>query len=1265
MATAAFQLPLQRHRNQRLFSDHYLNEILPERPEWLALAGEAGAALAEVRAIWRAFRPSANEAQTEHELIRPVLAALGHVFEVQPALATPDGTKRPDYVLYRDGAALAANKNQTLTEALLQAGGLAVADAKAWDRPLDVAVKTAGGDPFTNKTPGWQIFFYLLHSGLAWGILTNGRLWRLYHRASAHRLDHYYEVDLPALLETDDPRAFLYFHAFFRRAAFEPGPLGLAALLAASASHTRAVGDTLKAQIFDALRHLAQGFLDYAPNGLASDPATLRVIYDNSLIVLYRLLFVLYAEARDLLPLRENPLYRDRYSLAAIIKDVADDLRFGIRLLPGSATLWSRLQALVHVIDTGSPALNVSTFNGGLFDPARHPFLERYAVGDGHLQQALDRLARVNGEAVDYRDLAVRHLGTIYEGLLEYQLATIPPEGGWTIDLVNDKGERKVSGSYYTPDYIVEHIVDQTVGPMLRAAIADGETEAEKIQAVLDVNVLDPAMGSGHFLVEATEYIARFLVDQAITPGADRAAESDLAYWKRRVAQSCVYGVDLNPLAVDLAKLSLWLATVAKDRPLSFLDHHLRTGNALVGARLDDLRLTTPEAPAKRRAAKTAPPAEQLALLDEDSFRVQMRGAVARMWTIEETAGATIEEVKEQERVHDELRQMVTRRYGRLADLVTAQHFGLSIPPDPALWQGLADYATGRAVAATAREYPAWLEEAETLAERHRFFHWELEFPEVFFDRHGQSLGPAAGFDAVIGNPPYVRQEQVSAFKPYFAAAHAPVYHGVADLYVYFYRQGLELLQRGGRLSYIVTNKWLRAGYGEPLRGYFAERAAIEQIVDFGHAPIFPDADTFPCILVARKRGENEPEDGADQTRIALFPREALGRVTVPAYVEEHGYPVPSRRFTSQPWSLERAEVDDLMAKIRRAGVPLTEFTGVKPYRGVLTGLNEAFLIDTPTRDRLVSADPRSAEIVKPYLRGQDIKRWTPEWAGLWLILLKSSGDHAWPWSSAGEGAEDVFAQTYPALHAHLKPMEAKLRKRQDKGRHWWELRSCAYYSLFEQSKLMYQEIQFHSAYSYDTQGFLCNNKGFFLPAGDRYLLAVLTSPLMWWHNWRYLPHMKDEALSPVGDLMVSLPIAPATDAIRTEADQAVTRLTALTGKRRAASAEMLDWLRVEFEVAAPGQRLEGFAALAEDAFIEEVRRVRPRAAGRLTPAALRDLRAAFGQSAPAVRALEAESQTLERRLSDLVNAAYGLTPEEVDLMWRTAPPRMPVGAPG
>ena len=609
-------------------------------------------------------------------------------------------------------------------------------------------------------------------------------------------------------------------------------------------------------------------------------------------------LFVLYAEARELLPVQGSPAYRDSYSLHALKRETAARLDAGRALLPTTATLWPRLHALFGLIDKGSPPLLVATFNGGLFDPARHPFLNAHAVGDAHLQAALDKLARVAGQFVDYRDLSVRHLGTLYEGLLEYHLeeeaaetaptprpSPVPGEGGmtgdperpsasgsvsdsplplagegrgvgatvlnpWTVALLNDKGERKATGSYYTPDYIVKYIVEQAVGPRLRQAVAEAASDDARVRAVLGVNVLDPAMGSGHFLVEATEYIARFLIDQALPVEADahspQAQEPDLLYWKRRVAQSCVYGVDLNPLAVELAKLSLWLTTVAKDRPLSFLDHHLRAGNALVGARLADLQFGGPKPRPKKKSAE---PAGQMTMLADDTFRRSLSAAVDYMWLIEGSAALTAADVKQQEKLYVKLRESLSTKYSRLANLVTASHFGVAL--DHHLWKPLAAYALNEE-SASHPKFAEWVAQADDAAERLRFFHWELEFPEVYFDKRGQPLGEAAGFDAVVGNPPYVQREKLGLFRPFLAAEYPAVYHGMADLSVYFLGQGLRQLQKGGVISFITSGTFQKLNFGAPLRQHMADHATLEELVEFGEQQVFSDATTYPVIFLLR-----------------------------------------------------------------------------------------------------------------------------------------------------------------------------------------------------------------------------------------------------------------------------------------------------------------------------------------------------------------------------------------------------------------------------
>jgi hypothetical protein len=270
-----------------------------------------------------------------------------------------------------------------------------------------------------------------------------------------------------------------------------------------------------------------------------------------------------------------------------------------------------------------------------------------------------------------------------------------------------------------------------------------------------------------------------------------------------------------------------------------------------------------------------------------------MRTAAGFMNQIETLRSDTLAEVQQAEGLYRQVVEEVTARARQVADVWTARAFGLP-DLDETVWNGLARYLLHGGFELP--QYGRLLAQAGDLAARHRFFHWELEFPEVFFDASG-GLIPGAGFDAVIGNPPYVRQEQVSAIKPYLAQAHSAVYDGVADIYVYFYHQGLELLRPNGRMSYIVTNKWLRAGYGEPLRGYFARSALVEQIVDFGHAPIFADADTFPCIIALRKPESDQQDDKVVQTEICLFPREVLGQVELPAYIRQHRYTPDGHKF--------------------------------------------------------------------------------------------------------------------------------------------------------------------------------------------------------------------------------------------------------------------------------------------------------------------------------------------------------------------------------
>lgn len=525
-------------------------------------------------------------------------------------------------------------------------------------------------------------------------------------------------------------------------------------------------------------------------------------------------------------------------------------------------------------------------------------------------------------------------------------------------------------------------------------------------------------------------------------------------------------------------------------------------------------------------------------------------------------------------------------------------------------------------------------------------FKWEQEFSEIL---------SAGGFDVVLGNPPYVRQEFLSAFKPYLQKQY-DCYDGVADLYTYFYEQGFKLLKPGGVLSYIVTNKWLRAGYGEGLRRFFAERSELERIIDFGHAPIFKDADTFPCIVVLRKPigAIGGALDGALKSKrspvlICPVPREVLAGLDLKRYVEEEGFTVDPGRFSASAWSLEHPAVDALMAKIRRVGVPLVDFAGVKPFYGIKTGFNQAFFIDQKTKENLITKSPKCSEVIKPCLRGQDIGRWFYDWNDdVWLI----------------EANKDLDISKYPEIKHHLEAFRSQLQKRAGQ-QEWWQWQaSPASMEIFHKTKIIYQEIQFHSSFSWDSSGKLINNKCFAIPDPSFSLIAILSSPLMWWYNWRNLPHMKDDALSPTGILMTNLPISLfSKDDHEIQAEENTEEIIELTKKNYQVQRDLIDWLHIETNLEKSSRKLQDPTSLDLEDFKKEVKKC----AAKGTTFGLkkyREITDIYNEAIPQLRQNNTEIRQLEHRLSDLVNQAYQLTPDEIALLWKTAPPRMPIDPP-
>lgn len=928
-ASSQLRLALGPYANLKLFSDHFLEERLGEMRGFADV--DARGLLHELTMLWESERgglAGANEAQTEERFIKPVLQRLGFSYTVQAGVRSATGRRQPDYARF--------------------------------DRPLD------GRHGADREDPVAQIVNYIVLTRCRWGVLTNGRLWRLYAAEGDLLEGAAYQVDLVELIEQGDDALFRFFAAFFSAGAFAPHPDGrcfLDHVLAESDANAVRVGRLLEEQIFGAVPLIAEGLLgadDRAPEALAA-------ALDNALVLLYRMLFCLHAEARELLPVG-NPHYL-AYSVRRQRERLARDVDAGRVFARASDDIYNDLRALFRMIDSGEPALGVSEYDGGLFSAARHPYFESRSVPDDLLAPALDRLYRVDGQNVDYRDLSIRHLGTIYERLLEYRLE----DQAGMLRLSRSDGRHR-SGSYFTPEFIVDAIVERALDPVLTAistrVASAGLRGDEALDALLSVRVCDPAMGSGHFIVGAAAYVAQWAV-------TDPSYDSDLSLLEvqRLVAERCVYGVDVNPMAVELARLSLWLATVRHGEPLAFL-HNLRCGNSLVGASLDDL-LGGGETVFADRLARDA--------------EALLRGVAAIAERASHT-GADVDEKEAQARAVEALRAPLEE--------VAAE----TIP-------------------------------ADLVAEAGSPFHWELEFPEVFLRRDGFPRDDG-GFDVVIGNPPYVRIQELGRRLADYARATYASARGSFDTYIPFIERGIGLLAPHGRLGFIVPNKFLRLDYGARLRRLLSDSRLVEEIIDFGDAQIFEGATNYTAIVVL----DNAGRDGFAYRRAAgdaAAVRRALtgGQPPAERFSEAH--------FGSGPWILTSGDERRLIDRLAEGAERLDAVAG-PIFTGLQTNADPVYILEdrghwrshgalySRALEREVELEPA---FLHPLASGRDIEPFAIDPLRTWLLFPYRRSDGQMrlaTWEQIGAS---------PRAAAYLVANEATLRGR-ERGRMdregWW-----------------------------------------------------------------------------------------------------------------------------------------------------------------------------------------------------------------------------------
>ncbi len=535
----------------------------------------------------------------------------------------------------------------------------------------------------------------------------------------------------------------------------------------------------------------------------------------------------------------------------------------------------------------------------------------------------------------DFSAIDADVLGNIYEQYLSHILRKTEKRA----KLESKEAHRKEQGIYYTPTYIVEYIVRNTLGEILKK---------KKLKDIEKIKVLDMACGSGSFLLKAFDaidlYYQKHDREYAQTK-LDLEHETARITKKIKILKNNIYGVDLDPKAVEIAQLNLLLKTAETRHRLPDLRDSIKCGNSLIS--------------------------------------------------------------------------------------------------DPA----------------DAGE---------------RAFDWNEEFADVMKE---------GGFDVIVGNPPYVRQEELLPIKPYLQANYE-TYHGTADLFVYFFERELKMLKEGGYFGMIVSNKWLKAGYGLPLRR-FLSKFHIEQFIDFGDLKVFESATTYPCIIIIKK--VNKPN-----SKIKVCNVKTLDFGSLEEYVKGNHFSVNQKSLDDRGWNFQKSENAGVLLKIKKVCVPLSEYVDENVFRGVLTGLNKAFIIDERTRNDLIHEDPKSAEIIKPFLTGNEIRRYGIESKGRYLIFTRRGVD----------------IERYPAIKKHLERFKKELTPKkstsQTIGRKpgnyaWYEIQDViAYHKEFKKPKLVYGKITTHPRFTIDRSGYLVNDSNFFFPSIDYALLSILNSKIGW-----------------------------------------------------------------------------------------------------------------------------------------------------------------------
>ncbi|MBM3087332.1 class I SAM-dependent DNA methyltransferase [Campylobacter jejuni] len=699
-------------------------------------------------------------------------------------------------------------------------------------------------------------------------------------------------------------------------------------------------------------------------------------------------------------------------------------------------------------------------------------------------------------------------------------------------------------GSFYTPSFITSYMCKESITKVvldkfnaqfdldvknineLRKSLRKEDKKAQK-ELLNSIKICDPAVGSGHFLVSALnvmlsiydelnlfdeEFYLEVQNDEILITGRkgefieykrpstpkDKAhlIQQELFHTKKDIIENNLFGVDINPNSCEITKLRLWIELLKHSFYQSFDDenyHDLKTlpnidinikcGNSLVsyfetGKSLNHYPNIKERINKYKRIVKDY---KEGFYTDKSHINQEIKNLKISFKNF-----CFADKFKKEMKSFNDKCEKYSKKYGNFL-AVDDENLKFFVSANLTLFDFDEKEAT--------KEFANLKKEYDNIfnLESNHPFEWRFEFPEILDDD-----GNFKGFDLIIGNPPYIRQEELKELKPHLAKNYK-VYKGTSDIYTYFYELGFNVLKdRGGVLSYITSNKYTRAGYGEALREFLLKNVKFLEYTDLNGIKVFDSATVDTSILCFEKSKSKDNK----------FKYLALSNEILKTCAYDIGLYKDFAEFSQNSLSKESFTFSDentsaLKAKIERIGTPLKEWHGLNIYRGILTGYNEAFIITTEKRNEILAnckdeaEKERTAKLIRKMLRGRDIKRYSYEWAGLWVI-----NTHNGYKNQNGEKVEAINIENYPSLKKHFDEFYPQLEKRADKGLTPYNLRNCAYIEEFEKEKIVYPCIMAKEpCFSYETSfAFAMAPANIITSNSDilKYILAFLNSDFIY-----------------------------------------------------------------------------------------------------------------------------------------------------------------------